>query len=244
MRDASNTTDPRRVVEQGYDRVARDYARLEGEVEWPRLRWLKKMLDLLQPGSSVLDLGCGSGDPADVEIAMNHQVTGVDISGAQIELARRNVPSGTFLHGDAGSVRFPAASLDAVVSFYALEHLPRCEHEALLGRIHRWLKAGGYLLVAIEAGEYDDVVGEWLGVPMFISCFDPAGMRELILEVGFELLETSIETQQEQDTEVPYLWVLPANAESRPPLVPAAVERLRTIPSVAEGPAPSLQIRR
>ena len=81
--------------------------------------------------------GCGSGAPADVEIARRHAVTGVDISGAQIDLARQNVPAGTYIHGDAGSVKFPAASFDAVVSFYTLEHLPRHEHETLLGRIHR-----------------------------------------------------------------------------------------------------------
>jgi len=29
--------DPEHIVEQGYDRVAHDYARLEGEATWPRL---------------------------------------------------------------------------------------------------------------------------------------------------------------------------------------------------------------
>jgi SAM-dependent methyltransferase len=208
MKNTSDSPDPKRVVEQGYDRVAQNYARLEGQVEWPRMRWLRRMLALLEPGSSVLDLGCGSGDPADVEIAAHHRVTGVDISRAQIDLALQNVPAGIFIHADAGSVNFPAASFDAVVSFYALEHIPRREHKALLGCINGWLKAGGYLLIGIEAGEYDDVLGEWLGVPMFISCFDPAKMRQMILQAGFELLETAIEAQQEGSSEVPYLWVL------------------------------------
>jgi ubiquinone/menaquinone biosynthesis C-methylase UbiE len=124
---AAGTGDAKRIVEAGYDRVAHDYARLEGESEWPRMRWLKRTLNELEPGSSVLDLGCGSGDPADIEIAREYKVTGVDISQAQIDLARGNVPTGSFIHGDAGSVEFPASSFDAVVSFYALEHIPREE---------------------------------------------------------------------------------------------------------------------
>jgi hypothetical protein len=40
---------PRRLVEQGNDLVAHDYARLEGETEWPRMRWLGKILDRLAP---------------------------------------------------------------------------------------------------------------------------------------------------------------------------------------------------
>src|SRR3712207_6479405 len=100
MQSTSNPDDPKRLVERGYDRVAHDYARLEGEAEWPRMRWLQKLLHRLEPGASVLDLGCGSGDPAAVAIAQQHTVTGVDISQTQISLARQNVPTGTFLHGD------------------------------------------------------------------------------------------------------------------------------------------------
>src|SRR5262245_14369374 len=101
MHSAPGSSDPQRVVEAGYDQVAQDYARLEGETEWPRMRWLKQLLSRLEPGASVLDLGCGSGDPAGVEIAQAHLVTGVDISQTQLNLARQIVPTGTFIHGDA-----------------------------------------------------------------------------------------------------------------------------------------------
>jgi len=75
MNRVSAARDPKRIVEQGYDRIAHDYARLEGEAPWPRLRWLGKVLDRLEPGSSVLDLGCGSGDPAGIEVAKQHHIT-------------------------------------------------------------------------------------------------------------------------------------------------------------------------
>ena len=208
MADRPDLNDPKAVVAQGYDRVAADYACLENEAEWPRMRWLKRLLKGLDAGSSVLDLGCGSGDPADIEIAKNHTVTGVDISEEQIRLARKNVPSGRFIHADAASVNFPADSFDAVVSFYALEHIPREEHAALLRRISRWLRVGGLLLLSTEAGEEKGVVGEWLGVPMFFSSFGPEAVEQMIQESGFEILETAIEPQVEQGIEIPYLWVL------------------------------------
>ena len=208
MDNVPSADDPKRVVERGYDQVAHAYARLEAETEWPRMRWLKKLLNRLEPGSSVLDLGCGSGAPADVEVAKAHKITGVDISQAQITLARQNVPAGYFVHGDASSVEFPAASFDAVISFYTLEHIPRAEHATLLRRICQWLRAGGYLLLSMEAGTFDDVTDEWLGVPMFISCFEPETTRRLVNESGFEILETTIETQVEQSHDVPYHWLL------------------------------------
>ena len=197
---------PKDIVEQGYNQVAHQYAGLEGETVWPRMRWLKKLLHRLDPSSSILDLGCGSGDPADIEISKQHQLTGVDISQTQIELARHNVPTGFFLHGDAASVEFEPASFDAVISFYTFEHIPRTEHKHLQ-RINGWLRAGGYLLISMEAGDCEHEMGEWLGVPMFFSCFDPETMKEMVEAVGFELLESAIESQVEQRRDIPYHWL-------------------------------------
>lgn len=140
MDGISRVNDPKRVVEEGYDRVAHEYASLEGESEWPGMRWLRKLLERLEPGSSVLDLGCGPGNPEDVEIAKTRKVTGMDISRTQVDLARRNVPAGHFLRGDVGAVQFRAGCFDAIVSFYTVEHIPRREHRWVLGRIYRWLR--------------------------------------------------------------------------------------------------------
>jgi len=213
MNTKNQIPDPKHVVEQGYDQVADKYAHLEDGTEWPRMRWVRKMLSYLSPGSSVLDLGCGSGVPADVEISKEHLVTGVDISIAQVSLAQQNIPKGIFIHGDAGTVEFQASSFDAVVSFYTLEHIPRGEHEVILQRIYQWLKPGGMLLISMEAGDDEGFFGEWLGVPMYMSCFDPATMDQLVQGSGFELLESSIENQVEQNHEIPFHWIFARKME-------------------------------
>ena len=202
------TNKPKTIVEEGYDQVAEAYSRLEGVQQWPRMKWLQKVLVRLDPGSKVLDLGCGSGNPADIEIARQHGVTGVDISRSQVEMARKNVPLGRFIHGDLAALDFPKGSFDAVVSFYTLEHLPRRQHGSLLKGIHDWLRPGGLLLFSYEAGEMNDVTGEWLGVQMFLSTFDPKTLKGLVRAAGFVILETNIESQLEQDCEVTYLWIL------------------------------------
>lgn len=60
------------------------------------------------------------------------RVTGVDLSDTMIERARELVPGARFLRGDVTSVDevdFDAASFDAVVSFYALIHLPLADQQ-------------------------------------------------------------------------------------------------------------------
>ena len=199
---------PRNIVAEGYDRIAAEYARLECENQWPRMKWLRKVLARLEPGSSILDLGCGSGDPADIEIAKLHQVVGVDISMTQVRLARQNVPQGRFIHGDLSSLHFPNGSFDAVVSFYTLEHLPRKQHGEILQRILGWLRPEGLLLFSYEKGNRKDETVEWLGAPMFFSLFEPETISGLVRDAGFEVIESDVESQLEQGREVRYLWIL------------------------------------
>jgi cyclopropane fatty-acyl-phospholipid synthase-like methyltransferase len=199
--------DSARIVAAGYDSVADRYEALERE-EWPRLRRLRKLLELLPEGSAVLDVGCGNGLPSLAAIAERHRATAIDVSAVQADRARRNVPAATVLHGDALEAVFPDASFDAIVSFYAVEHMPRRRHPELFARFFAWLRPNGLLLFTIEAREAHDTVGEWLGEPMFFSQFSPQETLELLRAAGFEVVSTDLESQLEGENEVEYAWVL------------------------------------
>jgi cyclopropane fatty-acyl-phospholipid synthase-like methyltransferase len=200
--------DTNALAEAAYDKVYAEYNKLAENDIWPRKRWVDRLLQHLSPHSAVLDIGCGSGVPADQQIAAQHSLTGVDISQAQIDLARRNVPSGRFFKADLSLLQFPESTFDAVVSFYTIEQVPRRTHAQLFARIATWLKPGGYLLLSVEAADYEDARGTWLGVPIFLSVYKPEQTKEIITQTGFQILDTGIENQFEGDHEVPYLWIL------------------------------------
>ena len=159
-------------------------------------------------GSEVLDLGCGAGLPSTRALAERFIVTGVDLSSRQIEAARRNVPSATFIQSDLAAVDFPDASFDGVTAFYAISHVPREEHADVFRRIARWLRPGGLFLATLGAEESADWFGEWLGAPMFFSSFDAAANRRLVTEAGFELLVADVIDTIEPEGPTPFLWVL------------------------------------
>src|SRR5690348_18187519 len=116
--------DPKRIVADAYDHIAERY--LEWRARQPRQEELTRWLDLLhnyvRPGARILDIGCGAGMPLTFELSKTFDVTGVDISIRQVDLARRNVPAARFIHGDITTLRFPPASFDAVVGSYSLFH--------------------------------------------------------------------------------------------------------------------------
>jgi len=203
----------RRVVAAGYDAVADDYAALEpaGE-EWPRLRWLRELLFEVQEGAWVLDVGCGNGLPATREIARRHHAIGVDISRAQIERARGNVPAARFLRGDLMEVDF-SRPFAAICAFYVIEHVERKHHAEIFRRFHRWLEPGGRLLFTIEPDDLPGTVGEWLGRPMYFSQHDAETTLSLLRDAGFEVLRSATEDQREGEREVSYMWVLARREE-------------------------------
>jgi predicted TPR repeat methyltransferase len=85
-------TDPKQIVERGYDAIAEPFDAWADSFETPAPVWIAKLMERLQPGASVLDLGCGAGRQGAQTIARRHRYTGVDLSQAQLGLARTRIP--------------------------------------------------------------------------------------------------------------------------------------------------------
>lgn len=182
------TVDYRKLVRDGYDRCSAAFS--EARKREPGTE-LAPLLERLTPGSRVLDVGCGAGLPIAGALARaGHRVTGVDVSVEQIKRARENVPSGEFMVADAVAAEFPPESFAAVVSFYALFHLPREEHEELFRRIARWLAPGGWFLASVTHFREDAYTeDDFFGVRMYWSNWSLDDYRGMLERLGFELLE-------------------------------------------------------
>jgi ubiquinone/menaquinone biosynthesis C-methylase UbiE len=207
--------DPKQVVAAGYDAIAERYEEWAASFESPVMAWVGALLERLEPGSDVLDLGCGNGLVTRV-LAERHRVTGVDISAAQLERARAKVPAADFFQADATVLELPVASFDAVVSTFVLGHVPRAEQPPLLRRIHGWLRPGGWFVGTLGLGGSDDVVEpDWLGAPMFFASFDEETNLRLLAEAGLEVERARVVPFEEPGHgRVSFQWVLARRAGS------------------------------
>jgi SAM-dependent methyltransferase len=203
-------TDPREVVARGYDQVAERYLEWSGLRPSPvRLRYLDLALERIPAGARVLELGCGAGLPMTAALAGSRDVTGIDISARQIELARANVPNATFLQADMTTLAFEPATFDAVVAFYSLTHVPRDDLPALLSRIRAWLRPGGTFIATM--GVEDDPGGiehGWLGVDMYFSHFSARKNRRLVEQAGLIVDSAEVAAEPEDRDDARFLWVL------------------------------------
>jgi len=106
----------------------------------------KELLALLapQPGETILDIGCGTGQLTKAIVDTGARVIGIDKSQEMIDAARENFPGIEFKVADASDFSFPQA-FDAVFSNAALHWVRKASEAAAC--IANALRPGGRLVV-------------------------------------------------------------------------------------------------
>ncbi len=108
----------------------------------------------LQPGESVLDVGCGTGTLALVAKRQvgNGAVAGIDASPEMIQRARHKAGRASlqlkFEVASADALPFPDGSFDVVLCTVTLHHLRRSMRSAAVAEMRRVLKPSGRVLLA------------------------------------------------------------------------------------------------
>lgn len=190
---------PQEIVRRGWNLVSTIYrpADTQSDIFGHSYRdheeWLRPFLRAVPRGAEVLDLGCGCGVPDARLLSEQYRVTGIDISDVQVGRARRLVPNARFVRADMAEVRFRPGTFGGVLCLYSLIHLPLDEHRPLLGRIHRWLRPRGTLLLITGETRFTGVEENWLGsnAEMYWSHANGATYERWLAETGFEVLRRS-----------------------------------------------------
>ena len=102
----------------------------------------------IEDGQAVLDAGCGFGGTLAALGARwrGLDLTGINIDGRQLEIARAQVPGATFVEADACALPFEAATFDRVLAVECIFHFP--SRLGFLREAARVLKPGGRLALS------------------------------------------------------------------------------------------------
>ena len=128
----------------------------------PALRQMLVDLAQLQPGETVLDVGCGTGSLALVakrRVGARGHVCGIDPGPRQIARARSKAArcglSIDFQLGVIEQLAWPDQSFDVVLSTFMIDHVPYDLERQGLTEIARVLKPGGRLFVLASSSIQD-----------------------------------------------------------------------------------------
>lgn len=189
-----------------YDAVAADYAaafsdELAGK-PFDR-RALDELASRVGRAGPVADLGCGPAQVADHLALRGCEVIGIDLSPAMLAAARYRQPGLPVAAGDLRALPLPDTSCGAITCFYALIHLPRAEVPGALAEMHRVLRPGGQLLLAVHGGAGEVHVDGWFGrdVAFDATLFDDAELAALV--AAAELDEVRVTRREPYPSEHP-----------------------------------------
>ncbi len=144
------------------------------------------------PGSWTWAAAPGSRWPGPSHGA-GHEVTGIDVSGRMVALARQRVPAAWFEQCDVRDYQAPEGGFDAVCAFFPLLMMTRAEASSALRRMAGWLAPGGYLVSATVPADVEDAEIVWMGRRARVSSFPAEQYVRLLREdCGLDVLHHAV----------------------------------------------------
>jgi len=173
---------------------------------------LPAFLDLVPPGSRVLDVGCGEGRLSRALRRRGHDVVGIDVAPRLIELALQSDPGGNYRVAQAEELPLADGEFDVVIAFNVLMNVD--DPATAVREAARVLRRGGRLCASIvhplaSAGSWREdvfIVGHYLqarpheervGDLVFANVHRPLEMWSRFLEDAGLLFETLLEPKRE-----------------------------------------------
>lgn len=166
-----------------YERRALDYDRDRGRSLQERA-WLDRFLDGVAPDGTVLDLGCGMGEPmAAYVLGTGRPVIGVDTSPSLIAMCRARFPQGEWIVADMRTLAL-GRRVEGLLAWDSFFHLTPADQRTMFGVFARHAAPGARLMFTSGPSEGESI-GSYHGEPLYHGSLDPLEYRSLLAAHGF-----------------------------------------------------------
>jgi len=157
--------------------------------------WLDRFTSLLPDGGSILDIGCGSGEPiAGYFIANGYAVTGIDASLPLIKLCRSRFPENLWVVADMRELAL-GRRFDGLIAWHSFFHLSPEDQRLMFGIFCQHANDGAALMFTAGPGR-GEAIGTFQGKPLYHASLAREDYESLLAANGFRLLDHIVEDPQ------------------------------------------------
>lgn len=170
-----------------YQRHARQWAADRGAVLCEQT-WLDRFTESLPSAASILDIGCGSGDPiARYLIGRGCRLTGIDSAPEMVALCREKFPDHDWRVEDMRSLRL-GKTFDGLLAWDSFFHLSP-ERQRQMFPIFRDHTASNGRLMFTSGTSFGVAMGSYRGEPLYHASLNAAEYRALLCDSGFAVVD-------------------------------------------------------
>lgn len=154
--------------------------------------WLDRFCGLIPPQSSVLDCGCGAGDPiARYFSEQGFAVTGIDSSASMVRMFQARLPHQRALMRDMRTLSLGEA-FNGILAWDSFFHLGPWDQMRMF-RTFRSHAAPRAALMFTSGPSHGEAIGLLEGEPLYHASLDAAEYCRLLEQHGFAVISTVTE---------------------------------------------------
>jgi SAM-dependent methyltransferase len=156
--------------------------------------WLENFCSLITVGGSVLDIGCGAGEPIATYLAeRGYTIMGVDSSAAMVRMFRARLPGQQALAADMRMLSLERA-FHGILAWDSFFHLNHDDQERMFP-IFRAHAAPHAALMFTSGPVHGEAIGRLGGESLYHASLDGAVYRQLLESQGFDVVANAVEDQ-------------------------------------------------
>ncbi|MBN1931940.1 MAG: class I SAM-dependent methyltransferase [Desulfobacterales bacterium] len=165
--------------------------------------FLEPLANQLEPGASVLDVGCASGRDLLWFKNRGFKVSGIERAPELARLARQNAGC-EVIESDFEHFDFSGFQVDAIVLVGAMVHVPHEKMEQVLSSIFTALRCGGFVLLTLKEGEHMKTSQDG----RIFYLWNQSDLENIFKRLGFVIVELSRQVSKIRQEDVWLGYVL------------------------------------
>ncbi|MGX9427037.1 MULTISPECIES: class I SAM-dependent methyltransferase [Bradyrhizobium] len=171
-----------------YEKHAAAWDRDRRNACWNDKVWHDRFIGRLAKDATVLDLGCGPGQPvAQQMIERGLRVTGVDSSPTMISFCRDRLPDQEWIVADMRRLSL-GRRFDGILAWDSFFHLNHDDQRRMFA-VFADHASVGTILMFNTGPQHCESVGEYRGDPLYHASLSPAEYEMFTARFGFGVLE-------------------------------------------------------